>query len=118
MCKKILNILFPTNITGKRMQTIEFDISDIPTESPGIKTINVQWSGAVLRALYTRHTASTSGGSRDYKMRKTFYGGGTDTFTVPNKRSMGGVSDRVINNLIYFKCINVTSLVVNGQVLI
>ena len=120
MCKRLRDILFPTNIFGKKRQSIEFSIADIPSEgTPGNahRNITIVWSGERMVETHTIYKATGSGYS--YEPVKNVYTDGDSTsisLTLPNVKR--GIKHLVQGDVMYFDCTNVTYLSVNGTQLI
>lgn len=113
MCKWIKDILFPTNVLGKKRKVIPFDTSAIPAMP--FKTVTIQWTGERLQVCFTYATYNHYNNQYNYTQEKIDYsGGGTETLSLRDDWSIGKVN----NDVVYFNCTNVTSLVVNGQTLI
>ena len=119
MCKRIKDILFPTNVLGKKKKCVKFDLPDGFYRG----TINIQWEGERLDVTFTYGVQIKFPPSerRRYFTNERFNfvdgDGGVDTIDIDTynlSRSSKWVEERVI----YFNCTNVTSLIVNGEQLI
>ena len=129
MCKKLRDILFPTNIKGEDIRTFSIDASKM--RSGTAMTLSIQWAGERIDLSYAMewhyHEIIQPGQPDNNKS-------GVDNFNIvltdgqifqrqyeakvfisyPDKYTTYYLSD----NLFHLKCTNVTLLVVNGQILI
>ena len=119
MCKRIKDILWPTNIFGKHKQSVAFDLPDNNT----VVSLNIVWSGERMIAEYTKRVVTKAPNlpisTMDFPERITYTNGDS---TSENLWIMRGAQGYRITstpeNKVHFTCTNVTSLVVNGQQLI
>ena len=117
MCQRLRNIFFPTNILGKDIRTIDFSIADVPDINRK-KAVTFTWTGERLVFMYTIEQRRYHWDNWNYEEHKdTFTGGGTETYSLQYGPINPSATDYV-QDMIYFKCTNVTSLIVNGQQLI
>ena len=117
--KVVQDILFPMNILGKDRKAVKFDCTNVPTEGGrrGYKTINVVWTGEVMVESHTIKRVWYGG--HDFLLIKTTYTDGNSsaiTLILPDEVGLARVT--VSDWIISFNCINVTSLIVNGEQLI
>ena len=122
MClKRFSDIFFPFNCFGRKIKTVKVDFlnGDVtPVTLPDHYEFTILWAGEALRVCYTKI------GTLDYvdlpieRVFERYYGGGTEILETPDGRYYFGNGSEVANGLLYFKCVNVTSLVVNGTTLI
>lgn len=120
MCKRLLDILHPLNIFGKKIVHRTFDTSDTPVVN-NEKEFTVIWEGYGLMVAYTTHRYQRAFPQLINKyesVERYFHGGGTETFTAPAYRPNPASYNVIEGNVIYFKCVKVTKLIVNGEQLI
>lgn len=122
------DILFPLNLLGANQECVVYDFTGTypPTTGsiPNRKFVfTIVWTGKGLRMCYTR--VNRSGGNvhpkYDYVQVRENYANGsgtTETVLTPDGTILAGVGSYVQDNKLYFKCTNVTSLIVNGQQII
>lgn len=120
MCKWIKDILFPTNVLGKKRKSLTFDI---PAYPPMPVTLTIVWSGELLKLAYTNLVSWRYGYNGDYPIvvsrKGQFKDGNSTTVTFNVKQGADGYETQTVaNQRVYISCTNVTSLVVNGQTLI
>ena len=114
--KVVQDILFPLNITGKDRKVVAYDLSGTPAITPpGIKTVNVQYTGDCVKAAYTIVKTAPPKPDVYENGGHVYMGGGSESFIVPYTSGYGA---RRRTYTVYFNCINVTSLIVNGEQLI
>ena len=124
MCKRIKDILWPTNIFGKKIVSKSCKLQ-IPE---GQNYINIQafWQGERLEMTFTHIRTLVLSRKRINNPVRVIVENGEEIDEDYNIGyhgleffAIGAVaSDAPEHNVIYFKCTNVTSLVVNGQQLI
>ena len=117
MCKQLLSILFPLNILGKKRKCVKYSVYDLPVVG-NKKVVNISWVGERLVVTHSEvQTIPFGGEDKTYQRRSDFYGDGQTTqsevVTV-----IAANYWYVVNDMVYFSCTNVTSLVVNGETLI
>jgi len=111
MCKWLRDILFPTNVLGKKIRTFTF-----PQVHPPYSSYNydIEWTGERLEFTYT-----ISGRSgmivKHYPHRITFENGNETEENVYVRQSQ---FPNAYSSDLYLKCTNVTKLIVNGEQLI
>ena len=111
MCKWLRNILFPTNILNKHVQSFEFEQVHPPYNS---YTYEIDWTGERLEFNYYMNTRS--GGKVVHTPKQIIFTDGNESGEqIFIRQSLAPVV--FVSNL-YLKCTNVTSLVVNGETLI
>ena len=106
MCQRLRDILLPTNVLGKDIRCVSYPLSR--TQFP--INLTCQWVGDRILVQWTVKKSS----GKYAKAKMTVKDGTPATFVV-HATPMGG--DRAASDL-YFKCTNVTSLIVDGQQLI
>lgn len=131
MClRKLRDILFPTNVLGKDAESKKYDFSDhtppvVPITPPWDNRyqFTIVWSGKVLELCYTKVNRTGVGANMKItyeQVRESFYSGSgtTETVLTPDGTIHLGNGSWVLDKILYFKCIDVTSLVVNGDQII
>lgn len=109
MCiTKIKQILFPTNVTGRDIQTFS-----LPQVHPPYNdyNYNITWTGERLDVCYTT-IGKVMGGRTVITPREFQYTNGNESeenISVRQQQGRSWASD------IYFKCTNVTKLIINGE---
>ena len=120
MCKKILNILFPTNVLGQNVRSIPYKLPD-----GGTITLNIVFDGDRLQINYTNIEIRMGRKTVIHPESTTFTDG--DTYPVTIYRQGHGAAywfvgsadeDAPEYNMIYLKCTNVRSLEINGETII
>lgn len=112
MClRKLRDILFPTNLLGKDVKSVSFDTSGIPLVDM-TKTLQVEWQGEINEMTFVIYRP-IAGGKRRFPQRYVLTNGESQTIVLSNY-----LKNRIDNEVLYFKCTNVTSLSVNGQQII
>lgn len=121
MCKRIKDILWPFNIFGKK-------IVSIPYKLPDGDTINVQvvWEGERLQMCYTHIVVDRTSRKITKTPVKRIAVLGVEIDENIVRGNIGRYhyavgandGDAPEHNVIYFKCTNVTSLIVNGEQII
>lgn len=111
MCKWIKDILFPTNVLGKKIRTFTF-----PQVHPPYNSYNydIEWTGERLEFTYTRYGRSGEV-VRHFPRRIMFQDGNETEENVSIRQSQ---MPYVYVGDLYLKCTNVTKLIVNGEQLI
>lgn len=116
MCviKRFTDFHFPFNFFGKDRKALAYDLYNV---SPigNYRTLNIVWTGDTLTAAYT-DVFSPPGYDRvvtPYKM--TYRNGNSSAETI---NVLAAFSHWNPDHSIYFNCINVTYLEVNGDILI
>lgn len=104
MCKWLRDILFPTNVLGKKKRCVKWVHNFSSADN-----YTIQWAGDRLQIC---HASIWINGKID-RFKDTYTVGGTFLYFVA-----AGVNYQVVNNTLYFNCTNVTSLIVNGEQLI
>lgn len=113
MCKWIKDILFPTNVLGKKKDSFEIKIENPPYTS---RTFNIEWTGERLDIAYTKQTRRGRVYFKEPIRLQYLDGNETEEeFTVAQSVIYQG---RIWTDNVYFNCTNVTSLIVNGEQLI
>lgn len=115
MCliRYIKDLLFPTNVLGKKMRTFTLPMIHPPYVS---KTFNIVWSGEYLQVKRMQYLRPDH---LQYKTRRTpieehfTYGDMTNVELIVYQGHVGGAT--VFSNNVYLKCINVTYLEINGE---
>lgn len=106
MCQRLRDILQPLNVLGKDIKNIQYPLSR--TAFP--INLTIKWTGDYLDAKWTIKKNSGKLAKADFHDKNQ-----VDKTRIIPITPMGG--DRAYSDL-YFKCINVTSLIVNGETLI
>lgn len=120
MCQRLRDILFPTNILGKDKRTIKYSLADTPIDGGGYKNITMTWSGKRLEFVYTERLEDVNTGEVKYQ---------PVTLVEINQEAEKWVEDidfgthdgfihSAVGDMLYLKCTDVTTLIVNGQKLI
>ena len=111
---KLRDILFPTNVTGADKRVISYDITNAPHTPPPNKHLNIQYNGELLQVCFTyRHYNNHSGQVWYEEVKQQYSGNGNVDLSLKDE-----YWQRVNDNVVYFNCTNVTSLIVNGDTLI
>ena len=112
---KIKDIFHPLNPLGKDRKTLAYDLYDVlPINNK--RTLNIVWTGETLTAAYTDVFSPGYGYDTvvtPYKM--TYRNGNSSAETI---EVLAANHHRNPDHSIYFDCINVTYLEVNGDILI
>ena len=106
---KIKDILFPLNTTGKKKQSVVYNL---PADHSSV-TLEITWSGDRLDVAYT--TYHQSGGRNEYTPERTTYENGHDSDEDIFIRRSTIPRIGVVDNAVYFNCTNVTYLEINGE---
>lgn len=113
MCKWIKDILFPTNILGKKKKCVKVAIENPPYTD---RVFNVDWQGERLNICYTslfRRSRTTK--ATPVRLVYNEEEQGEQSFTVSQNSTL---DRRTWTDEVYFNCTNVTKLIVNGEQLI
>lgn len=119
MCKWLRDILFPTNVLGKKKQCVKYQLPVGFTSG----TLNIQWEGERLDVTFTygvQIKLPLSERRRYYTNERYNFvdgDGGIDTIDIETRETMRDAT-WVEGQMIYFNCTNVTQLIVNGEQLI
>lgn len=109
MCDWLKDILFPTNLLGKKRQSIVYDLSGVPMINNKV-TLNIMWSGD--RLVISRTKLGPASGMVT-PITEVYEYATDEPITVTQYRGQP-FSD----NAVFFDCTNVTKLEVNGEILI
>lgn len=113
MCKQLLDILHPFNIFGKKIVHRTYELPPIPPiPIPDMDILSIEWEGDRLDISYTTQYWA-DGRVRAQQHREVILNSETKDITIMRDRR-----NPVWENTVYFKCTNVTSLIVNGEQLI
>lgn len=115
MCKRIKDILFPTNVLGKKKKCIKVAVP----EQSGAYNYEIVWSGERLQVAWAYNVQiKTPGERRRYidPHKEIFTNGDDDPETITivqvnNARTWQQVSDAQL----HINCTNVTKLTINGE---
>lgn len=124
MCKRIKDILFPLNVLGKKTVSKSCKLQ-IP-EGQDYINIQVFWQGERLEMTFTHIKTIVPARKRINNPVRVIVENGEEIDEDYNIGyhgidflAIGAVaSDAPEHNVIYFKCTNVTSLIVNGEQII
>lgn len=115
MClNKIKDFLHPFNPLGKDRKTLAYDLYDVSV-ADSKRILNIVWTGEILTAAYT-DVFSLMGGDREVTPYKTTYRNGNSS--AETIEVLAANYHWNPDHSIYFDCINVTYLEVNGDILI
>lgn len=115
MCiSKIKDILHPLNPFGKDRKTLAYDLNDVSTVGHK-KTLNIVWTGETLTAAYTDVFSPMMGDRVVTPYKITYRNGNSSAETIEVLSAFYHYNP---DHSIYFDCINVTYLEVNGDILI
>ena len=109
MCDWLKNILFPTNLLGKKRQSIAYDLNGVPMIN-NKRTLNILWSGD--RLVISRTELGPWSGAVSPQ---------TDVYEYSTDEPITIIQYRgkpFSDNAVFFDCTNVTKLEVNGEILI
>lgn len=112
-CKRVLDILFPTNCFGKKKKCVSVDLPDDNT----YVTLNIVWSGEQMQATWTL-VAVQQRKKVVNPHREIYTDGDDDPEQINIRRDSPFARVYVTDNKVYFNCTNVTKLIVNGEQLI
>lgn len=119
MCKKLRDILFPTNVLGKDKRTIKFSLKNKSISLHRI-LLDIQFVGKRLEICYTQVT-----NYNNYQEKSVAYenGDGTSILLDIHPYDRDGQYGDIIRNgalgdMIYLKCTDVTSLIIDWQQII
>lgn len=113
MCKFIKDILFPLNLLGKKRVCVSYKVIG---STPEDYTLNVVWSGERMEIAYTQRNVRTMPGI--ITPISTIHTDGSESEIIVDTRTSRWQYIRLVNNVVYFNCTNVTKLIVNGEQLI
>ena len=113
MCKFIKDILFPLNLFGKKRVCVAYKVTGSTVED---YTLNVVWSGERMEITYTQRNVRTMPGI--ITPISTIHTDGSESEIIVDTRTSRWQYIRLVNNVVYFNCTNVTKLIVNGEQLI
>lgn len=115
MCKLIKDILFPLNLLGKKRVCVAYKVTG---SMPEDYTLNVVWSGERMEISYTNRITRTMPGV--IRPVSNIHTDGNESEIIVYSRDEGArfYDTRLINNVVYFNCTNVTKLIVNGEQLL
>lgn len=114
MCKFIKDILFPLNLLGKKRVCVSYTVPDGSIIED--YTLNVVWSGERMEIAYTQRNVRTLPGITTPV--STIYTDGNESEIIVDTRTSRPQYIRLLHNIVYFNCTNVTKLIVNGERLI
>ena len=120
MClQKFRNIFYQFNPFGKDIQFKKIDLTTIPTEGGrrGWKPISITWTGDKLEVTWTEEWKSYYA-SEATPHRDTYTNGVSSSINFDIPYESGIFVVKASGDELFFRCTNVTSLIVNGQVLI
>ena len=111
MCKWIKDILFPTNVLGKKKKSIRVDLENPPYDA---RTFDIVWSGERLDVIWAEQKRNGINMLPVVDHRETFTDGDmTAEQVIVIQRVLGQF--RQWTDAIYFNCTNVTYLSINGE---
>lgn len=113
MCKFIKDILFPLNLFGKKRVCVAYKVTG---RTPEDYTLNVVWTGERMEIAYTQRNIRTMPGI--ITPISTIHTDGSESEIIVDTRTSRWQYIRLVNNVVYFNCTNVTKLIVNGEQLI
>lgn len=110
MCKWIKDILFPTNVLGKKKKCIKYPLPS------GYTSVNldIECKGEMV-VSYTRTWFPPNINFPNGEQKRVYVKNETTTITIVRANQYG---QRVGCKEVYFNCTNVTRLIVNGEQLI
>lgn len=108
MCKWLRNILQPLNVLNKNIRCVSYPLSR--TAHP--INIPIKWTGD---ALYVRWTLINTNNPNKNIAAKFDDKNGNETTRVVHITPMG---NNRANSDLFIKCVNVSSLIVNGETII
>lgn len=117
MCKQLLSILFPLNILGKKRKCVKYSVYDLPVVG-NEKTLNISWVGERLIVTHTIIQSFPFSREKETLQYKSDFHGDEQTTQSEVVIVRAGNYLETVNDMVYFSCTNVTSLIVNGQTLI
>ena len=110
-CKKILNIL---NVLNRDVRAIKCPLDGLDQHTPFV----INFTGERLIVSWTRRYIAYIPGKPPKAIVQPHQDVYTDTGTISIDIRQGSTFGGIIDNCIYLKCINVTYLDVNGEILI
>lgn len=113
MCKWIKDILFPTNVLGKKKKCIKVAIDNPPYTN---RTFDIEWTGERLDICYTRIVRRGRTSTHNGQRLQFTNGNDTEESFIIGQRATTTLREWV--DEVYFNCTNVTKLIVNGEQLI
>lgn len=116
MCKFIKDILFPLNLLGKKRVCVSYTVPDGAPIAD--YTLNAVWSGERMEIAYTNRMTQVM--PAEIKPVSSMHTNGNESEITIHTRGEGTRprTTQLINNVVYFNCMNVTKLIVNGEQLI
>ena len=121
---KTKDILFPTNVFGKKRKIVSYDTDNAPRDTSMYPIINVtfdiQWSGEQIEILYgmRRRYGNPPNITETIKSRRKLLRD-SQAYNLFEQINVSSIDNtQFVNNIMYFSCTNVTRLVVNGETLI
>lgn len=126
MCRWLKDILYPLNVLGGRpVKICTYDTTNTPetvVQFPNkkAKVFTIVYTGQQIDVLYTEKRTGIYSGTQYEQQQVTYTGGGTETLEahVGLWGGIGAPSLSINGESIVFRCKGVTSLTVNGDVLI
>ena len=119
LSKQCLNILYPTNLLRKDIRSFMYDISNAPVAGGGIRRrVDVTYACSCISYAYATKQRYSEGGNITYTPHVQEYAGSGLGTLLPFDFETTAQMMKTVNNAIYFKCIDATSLVVNSTVFI
>lgn len=125
MCRWLKDILYPLNVLGGRPVNIcTYDTTNTPetvVQFPNkkAKVFTIVYTGQQIDVVWTDKRSSIYGTQYE-KQQQTYTGGGTETLQI-HVGAWGGAGSPSLSingESVVFRCKGVTSLTVNGDVLI
>lgn len=108
MCKWIKNILFPTNLLGKKKRCVTYQLPTNPA------TLPIEWTGERLRVTYTFIKSVPPKVIKKPVVYMFSDGNETEEILDTHKAGFSIAEERTI----HFECTNVTHLEINGETII
>ena len=120
MCRFIKDILFLTNLLGKKRKVVAFDLDSVPVVM-NFRTVNIVWSGDRLIVDSTK--VETLRVDMDItrtvtNVKNTYENGNVSAETISYELRRAPFGSTWTESPIFFNCTNVTYLEVNGTRLI
>lgn len=110
MCKFIKDILFPLNVLGKKMQVIKYKL---PSGNTPV-AMTISFTGERLISMWTRIDTTWAGYVQVDGIKDVYANSEAITPYMLYRSATVAIQD----DIIYFRCTNITSLIVNGETLI
>lgn len=110
-CKKILNIL---NVLNRDVRAIKCPLDGLDPNTP----FAINFSGERLIVSWTRKYTTFVPGQPPKVIVRPHQDVYTDTESISIDIKQGLTFGKIVDDCIYLKCINVTYLEVNGEILI